>query len=91
MAKKESFTTLYHPETGTAVEVSEDSGRADVLKDRGYLDKAPKTSRQRRPGARSTGTAAPDNSAELDAANDEIARLRAELEAAKTPPVTDPK
>lgn len=94
MAKRESFTTLYNPETGTAVEVSEDSGRADVLKDRGYLDKAPKTARQRRPGARSTGTATTDQSAELEAKDQEIADLKAQLDQATAPPApvpTDPK
>lgn len=80
MARGEKYVKLFHPETGTPVEVTED--RAEILKDRGYLSKAPARDRVRRPSAKSTGD---DNSAELAAKDAEIERLRAELEAAKAP------
>lgn len=88
MARGEKTVTLYHPETGTQVDVltgkgdpksaDYEPGRADVLKERGYLDKKPTPSRGRRAAAKGT-----DNSAELEAKDAEIADLRAKLDAAQ--------
>lgn len=90
MARGEKTVTLYHPDNGTQVEVlagkgdpksdGYEMGRADVLKSRGYLDKKPSTRRTSR------AAAGADKSAELEAKDAEIARLRADLEAATAPP-----
>lgn len=70
-----NYVTLYHPETLTEVEVSED--RAEVLKGRGYTTSKPRNSGRRKGASRMEQIA--DNSAELqaqlDAANAKIAEL----------------
>jgi hypothetical protein len=86
MARGEKTVTLFHPETGTPVEVlagkgdpksaDYEPGRADVLKERGYLDKKPTLGRGRR-----AATKGADNSAELEAKDAEIADLKAKLDA----------
>lgn len=70
-----NWVKLYSP-YGTEVEVKE--GRAEVLKGRGYTTSKPRNV------SRAKGRKAADNSAELESANAEIERLRAELEAAQS-------
>lgn len=70
-----NYVTLYNPDTGSEVEVSEERG--EVLKGRGYTTSKPRNSGRRKGASRMEQIA--DNTAELqkklDAANAKIAEL----------------